>query len=134
MHCSKGTYVRTLAQDIASELSSCGHLGALRRLAVDPFREDEMVSLSTLEAMAADGRLDEALLPPDAGLRDRPAMELDAAGAARFVHGNEQSVAEGSPGLVRVHGPAGQLLGFGEVDGHGRLKVRRLLHLPMPTE
>ena len=132
VHCSKGTYVRTLAEDIASEMGSCGHLGALRRLAVDPFREDEMVSLSTLEAMAPGGRLDEALLPPDAGLRDWPAMELDAAGAARFGHGNEQSVAEGSPGLVRVHGPAGQLLGVGEIDGQGRLKVRRLLHLPVP--
>jgi tRNA pseudouridine55 synthase len=144
VHCSKGTYVRTLAEDIARELGSCAHLVALRRLAVEPFREEDMVGLEQLAAMREAGTLQRCLLPPDAGLQDWPVVTLGQAQAERFGHGGAVEAAgagveaggagveaggAGAPGLVRVYGPAGLLLGLGEIDAAGRLSARRVFNL-----
>ena len=72
--CSKGTYVRTLAMDIAGRLGSCAHLTALRRLYVEPFAGQQMHDIETLEALAHEGRLQSALLPLDAGLAGWPVV------------------------------------------------------------
>jgi tRNA pseudouridine55 synthase len=131
VRCSKGTYVRTLAEDIALKMGSCAHLVALRRLAVEPFEETRMVTLEALEEWARDGRLDDCLLAPDAGLADWPAVSLDMDAARRFAHGNPVTGAavDSRPGLVRVHGPDGTLLGLGEVTADGSVMARRLMHL-----
>jgi tRNA pseudouridine55 synthase len=129
VHCSKGTYVRTLAEDIARALGSCAHLQALRRIAVEPFQEQDMVTLDRLETLAAEARTDECLLPPDAGLRDWPIVRLDAASAQRFRHGNPVACSGGVSGPARVYGPGDVLLGLGEVAADGTLKVQRLMHL-----
>jgi tRNA pseudouridine55 synthase len=129
VHCSKGTYVRTLAEDIARALGSCAHLQALRRLAVEPFQEQDMVTLERLEMLATEGRADECLLPPDAGLADWPVMCLDEPAARRFGHGNPVAGDGRSSGPVRVYGPGDVLLGLGEVSADGALKVQRLMHL-----
>lgn len=137
VHCSKGTYVRTLAEDIARELGSCAHLIALRRLAVEPFREEGMVGLEQLASMREAGTLQRCLLPPDAGLQDWPAVTLGAAAAERFGHGTlveagsavVQAGGAAAPGLVRVYGPTGLLLGLGEIDAERRLKARRVFNL-----
>ena len=73
---AKGTYVRTLAEDIARKMGSCAHLEALRRLGVGPFREADMIGLEELAALAEAGRQDEVLQPPDAGLVDWPVVTL----------------------------------------------------------
>lgn len=130
VHCSKGTYVRTLAEDIARALDSCGHLQALRRLAVEPFEEREMVGLEALVAATGNDRGEDLLLPVDAGLRDWPVLGLNEAQAGRFRHGNPVPGLHPAPaGAVRVYGPEGRLLGLGELSAAGQLKARRLMNL-----
>ena len=126
VHCSKGTYVRTLAEDIARELGSCAHLVALRRLSVEPFPEAAMLSLADLEARQAAGTLDACLLPADAGLPHWPRALLEPEAAGRFGHGNPVAGVDAPAGPVRVYGAAGQLLGLGEVSAEGRLTARRV--------
>ena len=128
VECSKGTYIRTLAEDIARALGSCAHLTALRRLAVGPFRESDMLELSELEAMAEAGTQDEALLPPDAGLADWPVVTVAGEAEVRFGHGNPVSGVAGPAGPVRVYGSHG-LLGLGEVTSDKLLKAKRLMNL-----
>ena len=128
VHCSKGTYVRTLAEDIGLALDSRAHLTTLRRLAVEPFAECDLLGLGALEAMREEGTLERCLLPPDAGLRSWPMLTLGPADAARFGHGNAvEGVAE-TAGLVRVYGPAGLLLGLGEVSPERVLEARRVFN------
>jgi len=115
-------------------MGSCAHLVALRRLAVEPFLEEQMVSLRQLEEWARDGCIDDCLLPPDAGLAGWPVTRLDADGARRFGHGNPVAGAAVScqPGPVRVYGPDGNLLGLGEVTADGTVRARRLMNLVAP--
>lgn len=130
VHCSKGTYVRTLAEDIARELGSCAHLVALRRLAVEPFREEDMVGLGQLAALKEADALERCLLPPDAGLQGWPTVTLGEAEAGHFRHGKDTILATAvPPGLVRVYDPSGVLLGLGEIDAEFRLKARRGFNL-----
>ncbi|HET6593705.1 MAG TPA: tRNA pseudouridine(55) synthase TruB [Xanthomonadales bacterium] len=128
--CSKGTYMRTLAEDIARAMGSCAHLRALRRLEVEPFEEAGMITLEALEGLARDGALERCLLPPDAGLRDWPVVTLDENQALRFGHGNPVP-ATGAPaaGLVRVYGPGARLLGLGELTPGRVLEARRIMQL-----
>ncbi len=87
--CSKGTYVRTLGEDIAAALGTTGHLEALRRTDVGGALS-RLVShpLESLERLADDlGALDALLLPPDTILQDRPALTLTAAATAALLHG-----------------------------------------------
>jgi tRNA pseudouridine55 synthase len=130
VHCSKGTYIRTLAEDIADQLGTCAHLNALRRLDVGPFREKDMITLDDLAALAERGEADSCLQPVDAGLADWPVVTLDAESANRFNHGNPVEVRNHAPVLVRVCGPENHLLGLGEVTEENLLKPRRVMHLP----
>jgi tRNA pseudouridine55 synthase len=130
VRCSKGTYVRTLAEDIARAMGSCAHLRALRRLEVEPFEESGMITLEALEALARDGALERCLLPPDAGLQDWPVVTLDEVEALRFGHGNPVPGTIGpAAGLVRVYGPGARLLGLGEVTPGRILEARRVMQL-----
>jgi len=129
VRCSKGTYVRTLAEDMARMMGSCAHLRALRRLEVEPFEEAGMITLERLEALAGEDRIEEGLLPPDAGLSHWPVVRLDQAGAVRFGHGNPVECIAGPDGPVRVYGPAGVLLGLGEVTVNRMLKALRVMDL-----
>lgn len=124
--CSKGTYIRTLAEDIAAALGTCGHLRALRRLAVGGFREEDMVSLDALEHAAAAGCLERFLLPVDAGLSHWPILELEDDLAVRFRHGNPVPFDGSEAGPARVYDRRGQLLGLGELDERGLLRPRRV--------
>lgn len=123
--CSRGTYIRTLAEDIARALGSCGHLVALRRLAVATFRGRTMVTPEALQAVVAEDRLASVLLPPDAGLAGWPVVALAGASARRFRQGLAVP-ADVAPGQVRVHGSDGRVLGFGEVRSDGSLSPRRV--------
>jgi len=129
VHCSKGTYVRTLAEDIADKLGSCAHLQALRRLDVEPFREKDMVSLVDLEQRAESGQLEDSLLAVDSGLADWPRVVLESWGAERFTHGNPVSAGGELSGLVRVYGPADKFLGIGEIGDNNFLKPKRIMNL-----
>ena len=127
VQCSKGTYVRTLAEDLAVALGTCAHLRALRRTASGCFTGG-MVTLEAIEAAAGQGTADDLLLAPDAGLADWPRIDLDDTTATRFSHGNPVPVRSAAPGMVRVYGPDDHLLGLGEVAGQ-ELKPRRIMNL-----
>ena len=127
VHCSKGTYIRTLAEDLGRALGTGAHLGALRRETSGPWRIDQAVSMDQLATMPLPARA--ALLrPPEAMLGDLPRFILAAADEARFRNGQARSAEGGRPGLYGVFGPGDQLLGIGEIAPDGKLHPRRLLH------
>jgi tRNA pseudouridine55 synthase len=86
VRCSKGTYIRVLAEDIGRALGSCAHLVALRRTATGPFTLAGAVTLDALEALPGEAR-DELLLPIDAPLADMPRVDVDAEGARALAQG-----------------------------------------------
>ncbi len=118
VHCSKGTYVRTLGEDLARALGTVGHLTALRRDWVAPFRDAPMTTLTELQALAGDeAALGARLLPLDAALPDWPALELDAARAGDVRYGRAVPSGQAPAGEGRrvrlVHD--GRLLALGEI-------------------
>jgi len=134
VRCSKGTYIRTLIEDLAVRVSSLGHVTALRRLAVEPFGSQPMISLEEIEATAGPGpepdlaALDVLLEPLEAVLPQWPAVELDPASARRVSQGGHVTVpGEFKGGLVRLYAPGHRFIGIGEVGSDGLLAPRRLL-------
>ncbi len=125
--CSKGTYVRTLAEDLSRALGTCGHVTALRRLYVEPFAEGEMQTLESVMQLAAQGRRP-VLLAPDAPLEHLPRLQLELTASERLRHGQAvECGAEMVAGRVRLYGPASEFLGLGEADGLGRVQPKRLI-------
>ena len=123
--CSKGTYVRTLAEDLARALGTCAHLVALRRRSVSPFAESGMVTFERLQDAVTNGTITSLLLPADAGLAHWPVVRLGALETAHFRHGRAVP-ASGNPGWVRVHGEDQHPLGIGEIGCDGLLQPRRV--------
>jgi tRNA pseudouridine55 synthase len=129
LHCSKGTYVRSLVEDIAAAVDSCAHVTALRRYAAGPYGEREMHSLDTLKELAVQGpqALATALLATDSALDGLPELQLDEEEARRLAQGKTIATEAGAgAGLVRLY-VAGRFLGVGARDVEGKLRVRRLL-------
>lgn len=131
IHCSKGTYVRVLIEDLATELGSCGHVESLRRLSAGPFRGEDMQDFAQLEALAGQGglaALDRMLLPVESAFAGWPEVELDADSAWYLSRGQPVQVAR-APGYGRMclYGPGRRLLGVGEMLDDGRVAPRRLL-------
>ena len=131
--CSKGTYVRSLVEDIAARAGTVAHTARLHREHVAGFEAADMVELPTAEALVGDSPepLRERLLRPDAALCELPAVAVDGAAAERFRQG--QVVAAGAPaGLVRVYGPGGDedFLGVGEAAGGGSIAPKRVFAGP----
>lgn len=127
--CSKGTYVRTLVEDIARALGTVAHVIVLRRLGVGPYAEGRMYKLEELEALAEQGmeRLDELLLPVDSALKHWPSVELGADSAYYLMQG-QAVMAPGAPssGKVRLYDEGHGFLGIGEVKLDGRVAPTRL--------
>ena len=122
--CSKGTYIRTLAEDIGNILGCGAHLTALRRTVVGPLSIDDAVTLEHLNTLSDEDRV-KSLLAPDALLQTLPAVYLDDEETLRFSHGNPVS-AVAAPGKCRVYG-GNRLLGLGEADASGKVNPRRLV-------
>ncbi len=127
--CSKGTYIRTLAEDIAAALGSLAHVVSLRRIAVGPY-QDAMVDMEQLEALATEGlaELDGKLLPVDSAVAAWPRIELNRDMSYYLLRGQPLQV-PGAPtqGWMRLYGPQGRFLGVGEVEADGRVAPRRLI-------
>lgn len=132
--CSKGTYIRTLVEDIALALGTLGHVAALRRLRVDAFGSAPMVTFAELEAAAATGdfgALAAYLLPIDHVFMNLPRVDVDEAGERHLVHGRRTWPAQGSTapteGLqARAYGPSGGFIGLVERQPDGALQPQRL--------
>lgn len=107
--CSKGTYIRTLGEDIGEALGCGGHLTALRRVQTGPFAVGECLSIEGLEAMEEGERL-AALQPIDRLLQDWPAVTLDPENAGRFLSGMRRRGAWPDMAQVRVYGESPRAL------------------------
>jgi len=124
--CSKGTYVRSLAEDLARALGTVGHVSALRRLYVQPFEQAPMFELETLETACRAGAAPQ-LIPADTALPELPQVHLTLEQAARVQHGQAVVVAPvQAAGRVRLYDPSGRFMGLGETDGQGGVRPRRL--------
>jgi tRNA pseudouridine55 synthase len=128
--CGKGFYVRALAADLGAAIGTGGALARLVRTRVGPYRLEEAAPWS-LVLSARDGEsLWVRALSPDSALQAMPAARLSEPATRAFANG--QSVTEpGAPGLVRVYGADGALLGIGVRRG-ALLKPERLLHADTP--
>jgi tRNA pseudouridine55 synthase len=129
VHCSKGTYVRTLVEDIAKKAGTVAHTARLHRESVGDFRADDMMDLTGLEEAAASGSdgLKARLLPADTALEGLAAVELDPEASDRFAVGQVNSVsAPATAGLVRVYGGAHEFLGVGQLSDDGQLAPKRV--------
>lgn len=123
--CSKGTYVRVLAEDLGVALGSRAHLAALRRTASGSFEIGDAIALDALEQLDPAQRV-ARLLPVDAGLASLPALTVDQPTAAALVHG-QCPPWPAAPGPYRGYGPGG-FLGLVESTGEA-LRARRLLQV-----
>ncbi len=126
---SKGTYIRSLARDIARALGTVGHVTYLRRTQAGPFAERQAISLDKLNTIASGASLEDLLLPLEAGLDDIPALHLDPESAqavrqGRVVSGLPQpdglyfaTLADVPVALVEIEGGATRVVrGFNFPD------------------
>jgi tRNA pseudouridine55 synthase len=127
--CSKGTYVRVLAEEIATGLGTRAHLVALRRLWVEPFEAAAMVTLDEIEATpAAEADRAHWLAAVDSALPDLPVVALDAGQALHLCQGRTLPCPAGLPNAAhyRAYDPTGRFLGLVGRGAGGRLQVERL--------
>lgn len=117
VHCSKGTYIRVLAEEIGSALGCGAHLLALRRLASGDLSLDEACGFDTLAALSPAQRL-EKLLPTDRLLDALPAYQLEADEARRFCQGQALPGTLPEQAQIRVYGPGHRLLGVARLENH----------------
>ncbi|EPO1791705.1 tRNA pseudouridine(55) synthase TruB [Cronobacter turicensis] len=138
VHCSKGTYIRTIIDDLGEKLGCGAHVIYLRRLAVSKYPVERMVTLEQLNALLEEAQtreiapselLDPLLMPMDSPAADYPVVNLPLTSSVYFKNGNPVRTSDApSEGLVRVtEGEAQKFLGMGEVDSEGRVAPRRLV-------
>ncbi len=130
--CTKGTYIRTLAEDIGKALGCGAHISALRRLRSGPFALADATTLGEIEMLreraAPDAAFDVMLVPPDKALVDLPDVHLSDEGAFSVTRGQAVRVAD-SPraGYVRLYRSGRGFLGVGTVLDDGRIAPRRMM-------
>jgi len=125
VRCSKGTYVRTLAEDIGEALGCGAHLLDLRRTAIAHFELNEGYNWQQLVTMTAAER-DDCIMPLESLMPDVPKLQLDEALVKRLAQGQRLALDTNLPdGKIRLHGPQG-FIGLGFLQGH-RLAPDRLL-------
>ncbi len=140
IRCSKGTYIRSIVQDMGEMLGCGAHVQMLRRLDSGPYKAADMIPLAELEAMVEkmtpevdlDGiqkHLDGLLLPPWSPVADTPEVILDETQVLALIRGQKvQLETHDAQALVRILTENDEFLGIGEVTDGGRLLSRRLLN------
>ncbi|HKS32243.1 MAG TPA: tRNA pseudouridine(55) synthase TruB [Enterobacteriaceae bacterium] len=138
IHCSKGTYIRTIIDDLGEKLGCGAHVIYLRRLAVSRYPVERMVTLEQLIALVEQAEqqgipaadlLDPLLMPMDSPASDFPIVNIPTVTAAYFKQGQPVRAAQApQQGLVRVtEGEEAAFIGMGEIDDEGRVAPRRLV-------
>ncbi len=131
LHCSKGTYVRTIAEDLGKLLGCGAHVGALRRRSAGPFSEDQAVTFAALEELADETALDKQLRPTSSAVQHWPEIQLVADTAYYLRQGQAVQVAraptEGWVKIFETNEGARTFIGVGEVQTDGRIAPRRLV-------
>lgn len=133
VHCSKGTYVRTLAADLGESLGCGGHVTGLRRTGVGPYLESgaRFVTLDKVERHALTTGLevlDALLLPLESALEHWPSVRLSE-DAAFYLRQGQAVVVPQAPtqGLVRLYDPSRKFIGVGYILDDGKVQPKRLL-------
>ncbi len=130
VRCTKGAYMRVLAEDLAARLGTVAHLAGLRRLGVAPFDAQLQWSFSALESMTTAER-QAVLLPVDAALTGWRRFDLPAGGVSALRQGQSLPLTEAAPGAnpetVRIYAAGLGFLGLGEIEAAGRLVPLRLI-------
>lgn len=128
VHCSKGTYIRTLAEDIGEALGCGAHIRALHRIGVNGFFD--MVELATLETMAGDmASLDALLIPLAAALPNLPTVQVSEEYAFYLRQGQALQISNApASGWVRLLTRQEALIGIGKVLEDGRIAPKRLIN------
>lgn len=130
--CSKGTYVRVLAEDIAKKLGTLGHLTMLRRITIEPYGIEKLITLDELEALAERENpytaLDELLLPMDSAVTDLPLLTFTQEEARRILHGQRIRI-EGKldHNLYRLYSDDNQFLGIGAPNTPTSIGPKRII-------
>jgi len=133
VHCSKGTYIRTLAEDIGEKLGCGAHLSALRRTASGPFHLEDSITMEELEQLTENtdeqgfAEADAVLMPAEDALHDWESVNLSADAAFYICRGQAVQVPNApTEGLVRLFSEEKGFLGIGEILDDGRVKPHRL--------
>ena len=126
VRCTKGAYMRVLAEDLALRLATIGHLVGLRRLGVAPFAHSPQWTFEALEALSP-GERAQVLLPVDAALGRWRRLDVPAEGIEAVRQGRSVAVAGECTGNVRIYAPGLGFVGLGAVEASGRLKPLRLI-------
>ena len=126
--CSKGTYIRTLVEDIGEALGCGAYVSRLHRVSVDPFADQAMYSLQSLREVASQAAtdLDHLLLPIDAALPHLPRLDLSEEWVARLQQGQRIKVDLADSELIRLYSPTQTFIGLGTIQ-HQLLLAKRLL-------
>jgi tRNA pseudouridine55 synthase len=129
--CSKGTYIRTLVEDIGHQLGCGAHVAELRRTKAGPFDLSRTVTLEELERVHAEGgneAVDQFLQPSDSGLQHWPLLQFSEHSSFYWLQGQPVRAPEAPKfGMVRVQDHNGRFIGIGEVSEDGRIAPRRLI-------
>jgi len=129
IHCSKGTYVRTLVEDIGEALGTGAYVTALRRTSVGPFEEPEMVTLEELQHIKETDvkSLDKLLLPAETALQQYPDIHLDADSTFYMRQGQAIQVPKApTSGWVRLYAGEDEFMGMGTIQDDGKVAPKRL--------
>ncbi len=131
VECTKGTYIRSIAEDLGAVLGCGGHVSALRRTQAGPFEIENCVTMAELEELQAEGdmaAMDALLLPADAAIDTMVLVELTES-AGFYLRQGQPVLVSNAPrsGMVRVALESGEFLGVGEVLDDGRIAPRRLI-------
>jgi tRNA pseudouridine55 synthase len=128
--CSKGTYIRTLVENIAEAAGTVAHTSKLHRETVGAFRSEDMLDMSGAEQAAIDGpgALRERLLPADVALASWPACQVDDADVERFYGGQAISCDATGDGLTKVYDSERTFLGIGQMRPDGVVLPKRIFH------
>ncbi|MCU7920643.1 MAG: tRNA pseudouridine(55) synthase TruB [Candidatus Thiodiazotropha sp. (ex Dulcina madagascariensis)] len=133
VHCSKGTYVRTLAEDIGKRLGCGAYVSGLRRSGVGPYDDRSMVTLERVQQAFAEKRfaeMDEWLLPLESALAEWPEVALSA-DAAFYMKQGQPILVPNAPtsGWVRLYANKTDFLGVGQILDDGRVAPKRLMQV-----
>lgn len=140
VHCSKGTYIRSIVEDLGLMLGCGAHVQMLHRLDAGPYKAPDMLTLEQLESLAQprtegeeiksiQARLDQVLLPPWTALEGAPELELSPEEAERIGHGQRirLSDVESAPEVLLFAENKSRFLGIAEIDAEGVLRPKRLI-------
>ncbi|HSW68968.1 MAG TPA: tRNA pseudouridine(55) synthase TruB [Gammaproteobacteria bacterium] len=131
VHCSKGTYIRTLVEDIGEVLGCGAYVAGLHRTSVTPYQQNKMFGLNELETLLQQSGFDalaKCLLPVDTSVQHLPAVQLSTSAVFYMRTGQAVRVLYApDAGFVRIFGNDGQFMGIGEILEDGRVAPRRLI-------